>query len=349
MLCARRDCPYASGVNRLLLVALAAGMVFSPGPDAGIDEQDLLKELGFSAQDLQKIHRGEVVGRAMEADSSAVALAVAGTIAVPADFYLQKFRAIESFKKSPEILQIGRLGPTPSADELASLTLDPADVNDLKGCRINGCGLKLDADGIARLAARDVQAGSASAAMRQYLAGYARRYARGGNGALIEYRDSSHPRRLADELRIIVDRLPYLQRGWPALHGAVTNFSGAMPEGLEHFLYWSKEKIGPRAVISMTHAIISPLQDGKAAIATKQVFATHYSNASLGMTILIDKSTADDPRTLLVYVNRSRLDIFGGVLGGIKRPLVRSRAREGAERTMRHLRERIEGDYKTKN
>jgi hypothetical protein len=81
-------------------------------------------------------------------------------------------------------------------------------------------------------------------------------------------------------------------------------------------------------------------------IATKQLYASHYSEASLGVTILLDKGTVEAPRTLVIYVNRSRLDIFGGLLGPIKRPLVRSRAREGAERTMRQLRDRLEREYR---
>jgi hypothetical protein len=340
----RRSC-FAALPIAGVLCAGAAARGLAPDAQNAPNEEALLKRLGFSAQELQKINRGEVVGRTTDADASAVALVVAGTIAVPVAFYLEKFRTIESFKKSPEIHQIGRFGEVPSVEDVAGLTLDPADVNDLKGCRVNACGVKLDADGIGRLARRDAQPADASAAMRHYLAGYAQRYLRAGNGALIEYRDSSSPRRLADELRVILERSDYLERGWPSLYKAVAHFSGSLPEGLEHFLYWSKEKIGPRPVLSVTHVIISPPQGGTAAIASKQLFASHYSTGSLGLTILVDKSVPGVPRTLVVYVNRSRLDIFGGLLGSIKRPLVRSRARDGAERTMRLLRDRMERQY----
>ena len=118
--------------------------------------------------------------------------------------------------------------------------------------------------------------------------------------------------------------------------------------GLDAFVYWSKEKIGPRAVVSLTHVVISPPADGNAAIATKQIYASHYGHASLGLTILLDRSTTSAPRTRVIYVNRSRLDIFGGLFGSIKRPIVRSRAREGAERTMTRLRERVESNYRAR-
>jgi hypothetical protein len=344
----RRSFVAALSVSALLLAVLAA-VPLGARADAGIDEQQLLKQFGFPTQDLQRISRGEIVGRTTQADSSAVALVVAGTIAVPSSYYLERFRAIESFKKSAEILQLGRFGSPPSTADVASLTLDGSDVDDLRDCRVNDCGVKLDAQGIAALARRDARSAESSAAMRQYLAAYVRRYTETGHASLVEYRDDPHPKKLLDELRVILEQSSFLRQGWPALYGAVADFSGSVPEGLDDFVYWSKEKIGPRAVISVTHAIISPPANGAAAVATKQLYASHYSHASLGVTMLLDKGTPEAPRTLLIYVNRSRLDIFGGLLGSIKRPLVRSRARDGAERTMRLLRDRLEREYRTKS
>ena len=311
------------------------------------DEAALLKDVGFSPFEVQKIARGETVARTTEADSAAVALAVAGTVAVPAAFYIEKFHAIESFKKTAEVRQIGRFSAPPRPEDVAALLLEEADVDDLRGCRIDDCGLKLDTEGIQKLARPDAQIPTASAAIKPYLAAYASRYVQRGNASLMEYRSTSNPRRLADELRTIVNRSPYLRQRWPVLFGAVANYSGSLPPELDDFLYWSKEKIGPRAVVSITHVIVSPLRQGRAAIATKQIYASHYSDASLGVTMLLEYGTAADPRTRVIYVNRTRLDIFGGLFGSIKRPLVRSRAREGAERTMRGLIEKLEREYRT--
>ncbi len=181
--------------------------------------------------------------------------------------------------------------------------------------------------------------------MREFLAAYTKRYVRSGNAALIEYADASPPRPLLSDLRLILERSAYLQRRWPTLFQAIGSFNGRLPEALDDFVYWSKEKVGPRSVVSVTHTIIRPARDGSAAIATKQIYATHYVQASLGVTILLDGDAAAAPRTRVIYVNRSRVDIFGGLLGGLKRPIVRSRAREGAERTLQRLRERMERNY----
>jgi hypothetical protein len=311
-------------------------------------EAALLSEIGFSAQEVEKIRRGETVAKTTQADSSAVALAVASTVAAPLDFYLEQFRDIVSFKTSPEVLQIGRFGHEPKSSDLSALTLEPPDINDLRSCEPGDCGVKLDDQGIRAVAARDARVDTASAALRQYLAAYTLRYLQSGNGALIAYHNASNPRRLADDLRLILDHSGYLQRGWPPLFDAVGSFTGTLAAGLEGFVYWSKEKVGPRAVVSVTHAIINPPRQGSAAIATKQIYASYYGHASLGLTILLDRSTVDAPRTRVIYVNRSRLDVFGGLFGGIKRALVRSRARDGAERTMGRLRERVERNYRAR-
>lgn len=308
--------------------------------------QALLKQVGFSAHEIERVNRREVVARTNDADGSAVALAVATIMEVPAAFYLEKFRAITSFKTGPEVKQIGRFGRTPSAADIAPLLLEQADVDDLRTCRPGSCGLRLDAEGIAQLARPDARLDTSSSAMRSYLVAYAARYLAAGNGALMEYRSTSQPRRIFDELATILGKSQYLRQHWPALFDAVANYSGSLPEGLDGFIYWSKEKFGPRAVVSLTHVVVSPLEQGRAAVATKGIYATHYGDASLGLTMLLEEGTPAAPRTMVIYVNRSRLDVLGGVFGAIKRPLVRSRAREGAERTMRALRERTERQYR---
>lgn len=327
-------------------IAAALGVVAARAEPDEPTAQAILERAGFSRHEIERINAREVVARTNDADGSAVALAVAAIMEVPAAFYIEKFRAIESFKTSPEVKQIGRFGRIPSAADIAPLLLEDDDVDDLKRCRPGSCGLKLDADGIAQLARRDARLDTASTAMRSYLAAYAGRYLTTGNAALMEYRSTSQPRRILDELATILARSQYLRQYWPTLFDAVANYSGSLPSGLDGFIYWSKEKVGPRAVISLTHVIISPVQNGRGAVATKGIYASHYGDASLGVTMLLEEGTMAAPRTLVVYVNRSRLDVLGGLFGAIKRPLVRSRARDGAERTMRALRERTERQYR---
>jgi hypothetical protein len=96
------------------------------------------------------------------------------------------------------------------------------------------------------------------------------------------------------------------------------------------FVYWSKELVRSRPVISMTHVAIATASDESPlayAIGSKQIYAMHYFDASLGLTLLVPDRTAAVPATYVAYLNRSRIDLFEGLFGGVARRIVAGRAR----------------------
>lgn len=329
---------------RAFAVVLAVAVV-ATGADAQIEHAAFLqRHAGFSAADVRRVEAGETLARPLAADATEAAIGAATIIHIPIAVYLRKFEQIESFKRGPEVLRIGRLSPVPSPGDMAALMLDQPDLSALRECVPGDCGVKLDAIGIRRLTAPGIDV---HAVMRAHLAEYAARYVREGNASLIEYANEHTPVRLASELQHIMRRSPYLQQAWPDIAGAVADFRGSLSGELRHFIYWAKEKPVGRSVVSLTHAIIRPEADGVAVIATKQLYASHYLTASLGTTILINRGTPESPRTLVVYINRTRVDMFDGVLGRVKRPIVRSRARTTAEQMLRDLRTRLEAEFRT--
>ena len=342
MACASRRLRLIIPVLAASTAMLAAARVPAPSAPAFDAVQFLETDAGFSSSDIGRVERGEVVARGLDGDNHTVAIAAAAIMAIPAASFVERFRRIEEFKRTPEVLQIGRVGSPPVPGDFAGLTLTVEELDDARKCRVGDCSFKLDAAGIERLRS----AGTAPAvmdALRAHLAAYGAAYLRQGDAALIEYSDGRQPLPLRRELSHIVQASPHLERYWPDLHVAVAWFAGGLPPGLAHFLYWSKEKSGSRPIVSLTHAIVRPPQAGVAVIATKQIYSSHYTTASLGLTIVVERAGAVQPRTLVIYINRTRVDIFGGLLGGVKRPLVRSRARAGVERMLRDLRTRLEG------
>ena len=53
----------------------------------------------------------------------------------------------------------------------------------------------------------------------------------------------------------------------------------------------------------------------------------HYYDASLGLTVLVPDRGAATPTTYVVYLNRSRIDLFDGMFGSVARRLVAGRAK----------------------
>lgn len=342
--------------QRLTLWAVAAVMALAPAVtgsarpgSSSVQSVDVVSWLrdtgGFSADDIQRIERGEVIVKGLAGDDETVAIAAAMYLAVVPEFFVEHFRRIEAFKQTPEVLQIGRFGAVPSAADLGALTLDTGELRDARHCKVGDCAFKLDTAGIEGL--RSTQDDRAALdALRTHLAGYAAAYLGRGNAALMEYRDRSRPLAAAGELHQILAASPYIERHWPELHAVIGRFSGSLPAGLEHFIYWSTEKVASRPVVSLTHVIIQPPRDGVTVIATKQLYSSHYTTGSLGMTFLQDRNGGGTPRTLVAYINRTRVDVFGGLLGGVKRPLVRSRARAGAERMMKAVKAKLEQKFR---
>ena len=114
-------------------------------------------------------------------------------------------------------------------------------------------------------------------------------------------------------------------------------------EGVESFLYWSKEALGGgKRIVSITHTAIfqgtGPLGDGSL-VAAKQVFATHYLTGSLSMSLI--SGLGSGPRYFL-YIRRFRADVLHGTFGGIVRRILQQRVRSEAPAVLDELRRRLE-------
>ena len=66
-----------------------------------------------------------------------------------------------------------------------------------------------------------------------------------------------------------------------------------------------------------------------ALILSRQLYASHYFEGSIGLTIVFQDPLAAGQGVWIVYVNRSRVDAFGGWFGGAKRAMVNARLPAG--------------------
>lgn len=336
--------PRAVGAFALGCALLVPPTSASPGE---FDTHAFLRTYaGFTRQDLARVAAGTTVARSLPTDPDEVAVAAAVFMAVPRHVWVERFRDIASFKRNPAVLAIGRFSSPPSASDMRALRLDSDDLTALRRCRPGDCGVRLNQAGMARIQSAGLQGAGAEEraadALREYLAGYAADYLRRGDAALMEYNDRQRPRRIAAELAMIIQRSPYFARELSAMRTDIGGFAGLAASAHDHLLYWSDEKIASTPTTSLTHAIIAAPAAGLTAIATRQIYASHFFHASLGLTLLGDTAGPTGPGVTVIYINRSRVDAFAGLLGPVKRAAVRSRARSGAERLLRDLRLRLE-------
>src|ERR1051325_4681593 len=118
-------------------------------------------------------------------------------------------------KSSSAILEIGSFSAEPSLNDLAGLTLEAGDIEDLKDCLVGDCQIKLSAPMIERFRKEidwtrpDYQL-AVTNLFKQILTDYVRDYRARGDAALIEYNDKPDEVRLADEERAVSSVPGYL-------------------------------------------------------------------------------------------------------------------------------------------
>lgn len=280
-------------------------------------------------------------------------VAAAGAVRVPVtvDFFIDRFHDIQTFKQGTEILAIGKFSDPPREQDLAGLTLEDKALNSLPACRPGKCPLKLSAEMINRLRAIAATSGRTglNSGFRALLLSYVMGYMKKGTPAMIAYTDTDPPVQAAIEFLEILGQFAWLEKDAPQLLGALRDSLRTGRPAIDDFFYWSKESFGLKPVASVTQVLIfRTTVEGKpwAFIASKQIFADHYFEASLGLTVLAAES-ADPakPSVSVAYFNRSRTDGLRGWLGSLERSIVERRARAGMIKTLSELRDRLAGTY----
>jgi hypothetical protein len=340
------------GVLTLMFSSLAAALLAQsaePEPDTF-----LRKQLAFSSHELSTLEKRQIIVELPKTPQAReIAFFAIMRLDVPGDFLIARMRDIINFKKSDNVLQIGKFSNPPRLEDLAGLTLDQVDIDAIKRCRVKSCDLKMSAKFIERF--RKEVNGSApnyrervTELVREMLLEHVQAYLQGGNAALGEYNDKSYVLRLVDEFKLLLKPAPYMYEYVPEFQNYLENFPNARPENVENFVYWSKEEFGLKPVISVTHITIHKRfrTDGlDVMIGSKGIYASHYFETSLGLTGFIQSQASEPSRSYLIYINRSHADALRGLFAGVKRSLINGRLRDGAKKNMEMIRQKLETEY----
>ena len=120
-------------------------------------------------------------------------------------------------------------------------------------------------------------------------------------------------------------------------------------------IYWAKEDIGTKNnVVSLNHAIIfipnDPVRNPGVGMASKQIYADHYFEGVLGLTMAIPNPETAAPSMYLAYLNRSLIDALrrGGMMSGVIRKKIQSGLIGSINQRMKIIKEKSEALYKAK-
>lgn len=324
----------------LLAVALAAWLL------AGDPFSLFAPNVRLTAGDRRTLARGGVVSTTLDSSSGQVAVFAMSRVDVSPARLIEHARAIEDLKRSTFVTTIGRFSDPPVLADLDGLVLSPRDVEAALACAVGSCSFKLTAGEIellrtAAAAATNDRERVIQQAFKRVVLARVQAYQAGGLHAVPPIANRETPLLLGRGFEAIVSASPPLTQvpavgSW--LRGAETN-----GHHLESFLYWSQENYGAaKPVVAVTHvALITPESPGAPAIVLgKQIFATRYMTGGLSLTA-IATDTATDTH-YLIYLNRTGVDLLGGLFGSFKRALLESRLKEEVPDLIARLRTRLE-------
>jgi hypothetical protein len=328
---------------------VAAAVAVAPGT-ADDPLARLWAEGRLTTGESRALERGAIVAKVIETDDRSEVLSfAAASVKTTSARVIARLRDLEGRRSEPWTRQSGRVGEPPSPGDFATLTLDAGDVKDLARGRVNDCDVRFSADAIRRFrqeldgsmpTARDARA---NGLFRELLAGYAAAYRESGGPALFEYANNGDPVRIADSLERLLQRSPLLRDLAPDVYAFVLRFPAGRPADAEEYLYWAKEKFWLLDVVSLSQVAIVDRRAaaGRLTLAvSKQLYATHYYESSLGLTAFVESQPGTG---WLFLINRTRADIRRSGFTWVERLLLNHLVRRRLDARLDHLRAQLEG------
>jgi hypothetical protein len=332
--------------SRLVRSACLAGLIIGlaePGTRAAPapDPRTLLKEIaGFTDADWAAVDAGTAVAKVIDSETREIAIAGAVRIVATRELLASRIREVENLQRSAVVLNVGRFGRVPAPADLARAPFEDYSL-DLRSCRAGDCRVRLGAADIARFhqeidwRAADARE-RAARIWREVLSGYAAGYVSGGRKALPVYANRSEPLSVAAEQATLASRFAFVSAYSPELFAYLQEFGPRLPPGAEDVLYWTKEDFGVRPVLRISHQVLLPPSGARPVlVATNQVYADHYMDAALGVTLAVDAPNAGGRRAFyMIAVNRARTRSLSGILRRMIRGTVQSRSREAMRKIL---------------
>jgi hypothetical protein len=295
----------------------------------------------IDADDIRDIHRGQIVAKTLSAVDGEIAVFLASAIDTDPDRFIDAVRHPEALWKSARIPRVRRFSTPPRLEDVAEMRLDRRDVDAIRRCVPGECDVKLAAAEMSRLRG----AASIQDEFRKVVVERVRLYHERGLRAASEYHDHAIPIDPATISSMLLTRSPWLTERAPRLAEYIENFPSTTLRDVESFIYWLETSSTPKPTIQVVHVAIAR-RDAPEVIApevlivSRQVFASHYINGSLAVSMLFHDRT--ESRRYLAYVNRAHVDGLDGWLGGLRRYFVERTARRRGAAALNEQRQRIE-------
>jgi len=337
---------------RMLVVVLGiagtAGLLAAQGVRGEVEQ--IVRSSGFAATDMAKLDAGEVLASAATPDrEDEVVTNGAVKIRASREQVLGYYGQMISYVDGKVTLAFGRFNTPPALNDVQGLSLDKADVDELKSCRPGDCDLRIGSNGLtqARSAvnwnAPDPVA-EANRYFRQSAVAYVADYQKRGDAALVTYNDRAEAVNLREQWSGILASSQRLKQYAPELASYLSRYPADRPAGVRDMFYWVKENYGLKPTISLVHGVIyePPGKPDRVVVVQKQLYASHYFDGSLAVAVILSGTEGGAPASYLLYGNRSRGDLLKGGFGGLRRSVASRQVESATKQTLGTIKQVLE-------
>jgi hypothetical protein len=318
--------PYLSNMTFLFCVLLLLSNYAIAAEDSRDRLHQFLKnDMAFSEKEFKSFREGKTVAKTLKTDTKhEIGIFGIARIDVPREFFLRNYREKGMNLETASANSWGIIKTPPQIDDLKEITLPKGDIKDLKSCKPGDCKVKAPIGAIQKISQLDANTPDfeekANQLLQQDTVDYVSRYLKDGNRMLVEYSDKKNPVRLTEQFQGLLKASPYLQRYVPDLYAYLEKFPNGQLAQAEDVFIWLKEDFGEkkmRSILSVNHAVFYRPQgsNGNPIVALKQLYATHYFEASLGLTVLFEDPEGGDNSLYLLNITRARIDVLRQVPG----------------------------------
>lgn len=313
-------------------------------------------ELGLSEGELSDLKKGKVLTKPLSTTAKQE-LAILGVarINVPGEYFVKHYKK-EGMNLETVGAEIGgRFSDEPHIGDVRSLSIPWNDLKALTKCEQGDCKVKATSEIMVEFRKLDSTApdfeDEGNRVIRKVLVEYVQNYLKSGNIALPVYRDKEHPVRMAEEYQDLFSKSFYTQRYAPLLRNYFQDFPREKLPNAEGAIYWSREDLGNQAtrpVFSVNHLVFyeRPDNPGDLIVGSKQLYASHYFEAALGLTLMVEDREGDEPGFFLIHINQSRIDVLREI-PGLLRNFFTQGVHDLLKKRLKTVKARLETAYRT--
>ncbi len=308
--------------------------------------------VGLNQDQIAAVRSGKAIAKVLDSRSPDEVF-VFGSVYVEStpENYLKLASDVDALRKLPSYLAIQKFSDPPRLSDLERFTLEAEDIKQLKNCKPGHCEVQLPTEAMEAFqqsvnwSAPDA-ADQVNGLARQLALEALQRYRQGGNAALGTYRDKSHPAAVGETFRSLLSRSKALPAYMPDFDRYLLDYPRISLDNVETEFYWEKVNFGLKPTLRIVQAIVyrgTRSTDPAYAVAVKQLYASHYFETALDLTICVrDQEHSTRPGVYLITLKGSQQAGLTGLKGSIVRKVAVDRTRSSLERALGAIKQQLE-------